>query len=336
MRNEPIRNVVKVWVYALASVLLGAWITPLIYDAGKALAEVSEAKQTNSAFHWVAAVSRKSDFPSFFSASLFIAAALLFLPFAEWFGGGRGGNGLGKLTRLLIPDASTGISNKKTPGEIRLALAAFLQVTTLFLFIAAAMCLTGLLTWTTPAQSAFGLVSRALVFAVATGLAQEMVFRGIVTGIFLKAMRPALAIGTAAALSALSLFLYPPGGLDIADPEAAGAGFELLGKIVRQLADPVHFTTSLLPLLVLCEILTYARWRTASLWLSTGINAGWIFACSMTVQATTPSPARGTFARLLGGESMDQGLLALAGIIATGFMIKQLLPPPHNGSDTAT
>ena len=37
----------KVWLYAAASVLRGAWISPLFYNAGKALAEVSQFKQIN-------------------------------------------------------------------------------------------------------------------------------------------------------------------------------------------------------------------------------------------------------------------------------------------------
>ena len=41
MRNDSRGDVIKVWLYAAASVALGAWMSPLLYNAGKALAEVS-------------------------------------------------------------------------------------------------------------------------------------------------------------------------------------------------------------------------------------------------------------------------------------------------------
>ena len=56
MRNEAHGDVLKVWLYAAASVWLGAWISPLLYNAGKALAEVSQGKTTNGPLEWLAAV----------------------------------------------------------------------------------------------------------------------------------------------------------------------------------------------------------------------------------------------------------------------------------------
>jgi hypothetical protein len=38
MRDEALSDVLKVWLYAAAVVLLGAWMSPLLYNAGKALA----------------------------------------------------------------------------------------------------------------------------------------------------------------------------------------------------------------------------------------------------------------------------------------------------------
>src|SRR5512137_2881398 len=54
MRNESLGDVLKVWLYAAASVLLGAWISPVLYNAGKALAEVSVCKVTNGPLEWLA------------------------------------------------------------------------------------------------------------------------------------------------------------------------------------------------------------------------------------------------------------------------------------------
>lgn len=332
MRAEPLRDVVKVWLYAVASVALGAWMTPLVYNAGKALAEISSAKQTNAAIRWLADVSRGADFPHFFTASLFLAGALLFLPFGEWFGGGRGGQGLRKLLRLVVPTDPTLAPDphllRRNPYGLWQAVTAFSRTTSLFLFIAAGLCLTGLLTWSNPDETLFSLLVQGLALAIAWGLAQEMLFRGIAMGIFLRAMRPTRAIAMSAALFALLHFLNPPPGVGVVDPDAAGVGFELLGKILLQLADPLHFTTSFVPLLALGVLLAYARWRTASLWLPIGINAGWILANSLASSAT--HPADGDLALLLAGASMKDGLVPLAGFIAVGLIIKQLLPPRHD------
>ncbi len=333
MRIESLRDVVKVWLYAMASFLLGAWMTPLIYAAGRALSEVSSDKQTNSIFHWLADISRAADFPSFFSASLFIAATLLFLPFAEWFGGGRGGNGLGKLIALLVP-VSTGSAPhllvKNRHGFWHFG-SGFWKVAAIFLVIAAVTRFAGLTSWTLPPnETTLGLLVRALALALGWGFAQEIFFRGIATGIFLKALPPAPAIGLSAVLFAMAILLTRSAGLGVADPDAAGVGFELLGKILRQLASPEHIITHLVPFLVLGALLAYARWRTASLWLSVGINAGWIFANHLTAYATQSSDGRSLFTRLLFGESpLDCGLLPVAGFIAVAIMIKPLLPTHH-------
>ena len=82
-------DVLKVWLYAAASVLLGAWFSPLLYNAGKALAEVSSSKQTNGFLEWLAGICRTAEFPRFFETSVLIAAAILFLPMIGWLRGGR-------------------------------------------------------------------------------------------------------------------------------------------------------------------------------------------------------------------------------------------------------
>ena len=66
MRNEVRGDVWKVWLYAAAAVALGAWISPLLYNAGKALAEVAARKTTNDALQWLANPLPAGGFPGFF------------------------------------------------------------------------------------------------------------------------------------------------------------------------------------------------------------------------------------------------------------------------------
>ena len=109
MRDEASSDVLKVWLHAAASVLLGAWISPLLYNMGKGLAEVSEGKQTNGPLEWLAGVCRTADFPAFFAASLLLAAAILLLPLIQWLRGGR------------QPEAARGQRLRKNPLGARQA-----------------------------------------------------------------------------------------------------------------------------------------------------------------------------------------------------------------------
>ncbi len=73
----------------------------------------------------------------------------------------------------------------------------------------------------------------------------------------------------------------PQPGLDVADPEAAGTGFEMLRLLAGRFADWRCVCGHFLPLLALGGVLAYARWRTASLWLPVGLHTGWLFARAM-------------------------------------------------------
>ena len=79
MRGEASSDVLKVWLYAAAVVISGAWLAPLLYNAGKALAEISAGKQTNVPLEWLAKLCQRADFPGFFTVSLWVCALILFL-----------------------------------------------------------------------------------------------------------------------------------------------------------------------------------------------------------------------------------------------------------------
>lgn len=74
MRNETLGDVLNVRLHAAASVWLGAWVAPLRFNAGKALAEVSEGRTTNGFFEWLARHCRTAEF------SVFIALVLSVIP----------------------------------------------------------------------------------------------------------------------------------------------------------------------------------------------------------------------------------------------------------------
>lgn len=308
MRKAALADVLKVWLYAAGSVLLGTWFSPLLYNAGRALADVSEAKQTNLSLAWLAGLCRGADFPAFFAASLLMTALFFFHPLMRWLGG-----------RWSMEQFGV----QKNPRWWRQAALGFAAWVLLFLVMAQALILTRQWLWIPPGAAAGSILMWGFFSALASAMAQEWAFRGIALGVFLRALRPEAAIGLSAALFALVHFLAPPLGMGVvdADADAAGVGWELLRKVAAQLGDVRFLVGSFAPLLALGVVLAYARWRTASLGLSIGLHAGWIFVHgivgSMTLVAIHPHWIGGLFV----GSSLKQGLIPLAAILIGGIWI---------------
>lgn len=328
MRGEASSDVFKVWLYAAASVLLGAWVAPLFYNAGKALAEVSQSKQINGPLEWLAGVCKTADFPDFFSAALLATAILLFLPFTEWLRGGRVPGEGRRPGMLRLPDGTRGRGNGqrllKNQSGVRQIFTGFTWVTLLFFLIAAILLAAGVFTWKGPTEHPVRLLTRALMIGFGLAVVQEMLFRGIMMGIFLRAMRPAAALGLSAVLFALVHFIIPPPGMNVLDPEASGVGFELLRKLASQFSEPKAVFGTFAPLLALGVVLAYARWRTASLCLPIGLHAGWIFANSVLAGVTAATSRPDSLIWVISGATMTQGLVPLIGIILVGILTNHL------------
>ncbi len=326
-------DVLKVWLYAAASVALGAWLAPLLYNAGMALAEVSSGKQTNGFLEWLAGICRAAEFPGFFGFSLVLAAGILFLPAIGWLGGGRM-EGRALTRKLRLPEGArakeAGQRLLPNPRGLRQSAVGFLLVTLLFLLIAGVLVFAGVLTWKNPGQQAWALLLRGLLVAFALAVFQEFLFRGIALGIFLRAMRPAAALGLSAVLFALVHFLNPPPGLNVTDPDAAGVGFELLGKIVAQFSEPGGVFGIFSPLLALGFVLAYARWRTASLFLPIGLHAGWIFVNGLLENVTQAATSPDSFVWLI------SGIVPLAGIVVAGVLANFLTTDPDVADPSET
>ncbi len=327
MRDEALSDVLKVWLYAIVAVLLGAWVSPLLYNAGKALAEVSAAKQTNGPLQWMAGQCRAMDFPDFFQLAVLTSATILFLPLAEWLRGGRT-NEIGKIGGLRLPDGARNVTHgqrlMKNPSGPKQAVAGFVGVTAVFFVLAGVLVLAGIFETKAPEEPIARLLLRVLTTSVALAVIQEFLFRGMAMGIFLRAMRPAAALGLSAVLFALAHFLNPPPGLNVLDADAAGVGFELLRKIAGQFSEARIVVGTLAPLLALGGMLAFARWKTASLWLPIGLHAGWIFVNSILTSVAIGTNRPESLLWILSGSTLQQGLVPLAGIIIAGALITRL------------
>jgi uncharacterized protein len=335
MRSEAINDVLKVWLYAAGAVMLGTWVSPVLYNLGKALAEVSSVKQTNGFFESLAGLCRRADFPDFFVLSLIGAAVVLFVPFMDWLRGGKTLEG-GKIWRIRLPQGARiltmGQRLVKNPDFFRHGAIGFSLVVVLFAVLAGLLLASGILQWKGGQEGFLKAALGWLTFAFGLAVIQELVFRGIAMGVFLRAMRPAAALGLSAILFALVHSLNPPPGVDVSDPDASGVGFELLGKIVAQFAGPHLLLGGFAPLLGLGAVLAYARWRTASLWLPIGLHAGWIFINGI-LATTTVNSQSDSIPWVISGIPLKQGLVPLVAIIMVGVISKYLTTTRDGASD---
>lgn len=335
MRGEASSDVFKVWLYAAIAVLLGTWFSPVLYNLGKALSEVSSTKQTNGFLELIAGLCRKADFPEFFTASLVGMAIVLFIPFMDSLRGGRTLEG-GNIWRIRLPQGAKTLTMGqrlvRNPDFVRHSATGFLLVVGLFTLLAGALLATGVLQWNQTTGGSLKMVLGWLSIALGLAVIQEVLFRGIAMGIFLRAMRPAAALGLSATLFALIHFLNPPPNLNVVDPDAAGVGFELLGRILTQFATPQILLGSFMPLLALGAVLAYARWRTASLWLPIGLNGGWIFINQVLASVTITSEPDSVL-WVISGIPLKQGMVPLMGIVLVGVIANYLTTPQNNNSD---
>jgi membrane protease YdiL (CAAX protease family) len=332
-------DVFKIFAYVAAVLALGALSAPWLYQLGKGLGEVFAEKEGNWLIEAVADAARRSDFPRFFNRAVLLSAVVLIFPLLAWLRLGRApGSYRDTPWSLRLPDHAV-LTNLGQP--LRRNSQGWLQFGTGF-FIAAGLLLfsgwvmiqSGCFVWRDSPVSARGVpnrfveaidwlkaVRKALPAALVVSLIEEILFRGVLLGIFLRAMRPPLAIATLSFLFAFVHFMEPPAGVMIPDPEAAGAGFFLLGKIFGRFGDPMPMVSTFLVLSAVGVVLAYSRYRTASLWLPVGLHFGWVFGEKVFKACTWPVPGLPRELHWFVGETLKEGLLPLSVIAVTGFLV---------------
>lgn len=324
-RVLPVRDVLKIWLYAALALMTGAWITPVVYNAGKALAEVSEVKQTNGILERLANGCRVMQFPDFYELAIALAAAFWFMWFFAWLRiGQEAPTGRGPW-KLRLPEGVQFFEKgqrlrKNRMGSLQAA-SGFLLMTGFLVILGCALLEAGSFTWMRPGKGWLQTTAWALAAAWVLAILKELLFRGIALGIFLRAMPPGVAILLSALLYAGVHFLLPIGGLTVADPDVKGVGFELLAKLAMRFGDWHALVSDFSVLFAMGLLLAHARWRTASLWLPIGLQAGWIFAEWIFGRFTVAVERPDLAARLLSGQSIQQGLIPLVGVIFTSMLI---------------
>jgi membrane protease YdiL (CAAX protease family) len=286
----------------------------------------------NGFLKWLAGLCREADFTRYYEAGILLVAVLLFFPWMEWIHARRGTAmpGVGPW-RVRLPDGAR-MSSRGQPLMRNLrglwdCCAGFMLVAGLLLSLGVALVPAGYFTMHNPGSGMAPLVMRTVMASLALAFVMEVFFRGIVMGIFLRAMRPATALGMSAAFFALVLSMIPPPGVNVADPDAGRTGFELLRLLSVRFADWRSVCGNFAPLLALGAVLAYARWRTASLWLPVGLHTGWLSAKGLLGSLSTATAARDA---ALSGGLLQQGIVPLVAIVLAGLLAHYITFSPED------
>jgi membrane protease YdiL (CAAX protease family) len=286
-----------------ASLFAAALLMPYLYDAGKTLAHNAETTDYPSIIEGIAASAGRAKPDRFFSRALLISALAL-LPAL-----------IRRVKKIPIREGADRFALRKLSWRQRLThLASGLLAGALCLgALAVVLDVTGAAVPKDVSLSAGKFFSKAFLPSLGAGVIEELVFRGLLLGLWLRACSLRTACVGSALLFAFMHFLSPPDGMEIADPRSWNAGFEILSSTLGHFTNPAFFVTEFATLTLLGLLLAYCRTRTLSLWLPIGIHAGLVFALktfSMTRTIDPESPLNPWF---IGGD-LKSGILPLVAL----------------------
>lgn len=313
-------------LWLAASLLAAAFLTPNLYGWGKALSASAELVDYPAAVESIASSAGRAKPDRYFSRSLLISAlALLPLlilrvkclpcdPLADVYA----------LRRLSWSKRLTHLASGLLIGMASLgALALVLEAT------GAAV----------PKETEFSILkffSKAFVPAMGVGLVEELIFRGLLLGLWLRTYPVRTAwIGSSLMFSVVH-FLSPPDGMVIADPSAWYAGFEILGSTLGHFANPLFFVTDFTMLTIIGLLLGWCRIRTFSLWLPIGLHAGLVLALK-TISMVRGISIESPLPQWMIGNDLKSGLLPLAALgtcFACCHLFIRFFSPAKNDTST--
>lgn len=290
-------------LWLIAAMFLAALLTPHLHDAGKALAENAKTADYPNWIESIAGSADRAKLDRYFSRSLLLCSLAL-LPF---------------LIRRVrsIPkheDHARFALRKMTWSKCLIHIACGLLIG-----IVALGGLALILHFTdasNPNDKIFSfskLLSKALIPALGAGVIEELLFRGLLLGLWLRACSMWSACIGSSLMFSFVHFLKPPAETIIADPSAWYSGFEILGCTLGHFTNPLFFITNFVTLSLLGLILAYTRTRTYSLWFPIGLHAGLVFAFktfSLTRSINMESPM---YPWLIGND-LKSGILPLLSI----------------------
>jgi uncharacterized protein len=252
-------------LWILSALILAAAILPWVYQGGKAFGDYAQARDLPGYLESIGRSCRKAEIGRYFSRSLMFSVLVL-LPLLLW-----------RVRAIRDGKASPALRNVGWKRAlVQLAVGCGIAAGILW---GLGMVLEAAGAYTAKPVPPLGkLLNKSVIPALVAAPLEEWLFRGLMLGLWLRFAKPLAACLGTSLFFAFVHFLSPPEGSVIADPAAALAGFELLGKILLHFAEPLFFVTDFATLFGIGMILAWARLRTGALWFSIGLHAGWILA----------------------------------------------------------
>ena len=117
---------------------------------------------------------------------------------------------------------------------------------------------------------------KALLTALTVGVLEEIFFRGVIFKGLLEDLRPPTAFVFSSLFYAAIHFIKPAEEISSSSLDA-WAGLRYLVAAFQPFLDPASLFPGLFGLFLIGLVLSYAFFRTGSLYLSMGLHAGWVF-----------------------------------------------------------
>jgi membrane protease YdiL (CAAX protease family) len=243
-----VSSILKIAVYFVATLALGAMLAPPLFWLGQAAGGWGP-------LHWL----RETAFQRYFDRAMFLAALLLLWP----------------VVRSLDIRSWRDLGLRRDPR-------AWPHAGFGFILAAGLLWMLGLLLWlqgvyTPAAQLGLGTLGSFLGTALVVAVLEEAFFRGALLGLVRRTAPPRVALGFVSALFAVLHFLKPPA---FARPDTGvhwNSGFTFLPLTFWQFSDPLLVLGGFTTLFAVGWILGWARLQTGALWLPIGLHAGWVF-----------------------------------------------------------
>ncbi len=320
MRESRYGDVFKVLLWVTCSLLIALVLTPITYNAGKALAELSDTKDFGGMANWFANWSRRAEMENFFRISWGLSALLLLLPLIEWLR-------LGKRVeseRFHLTNSS-GASTPNRQNALHVLIGFFMSFTILIM-VAAIMVKTGNLAWANGAAPWHKDLWINIVWACIVAFFMEAIFRKFMMGIFFRAMNTYLSILLASVIFG-GVFFSLSGFHHAQAYDTETISPVKLAWILFMEGDPLRrIGLVFLPWFAFGCVLGWARLRTASILLPSGLLAGYFLALCLVENATqSVEPAN--------AASWIAGLPAMFGVLFIGILVHFFTKPQTHPSD---
>lgn len=261
------KEIGKILLYLIATVVLGALIAPPLYWLGQGVLHYG-AQHALVAFHDVKGHSvatgslafLSQQFRRYFDRAILVAAFALLWP----------------LVRSLKIRSWNDLGLQRNPARWRhFTLGLLISIVSVAVLGLIAIQFGGY-TFLSPVP--WKKILLLPFSALAVAVIEETLFRGVLQGVVRRASSSTGAFLFVPALYAIVHFLKPPGDAFAQTSITWGSGFVQTLLAMWQFADPKLVAGGFMTLFLVGIILAYARLRTRSLWLPVGLHAGWIIA----------------------------------------------------------